>query len=188
LVACLLAVAATSACLFDTREPQKADDDTTNYIPLTDPQQVFVAIRESINDTQTDANYENAVSDRFIFSPSLQDSLDQNFIGTGVYDNWGKQKELDVLNRLLADSDYLRVDFTPSIEINQNTFVRFRVEYDLDATNVSAPLDTLRYKGVAFFDVRRRDGNWRLEYWDEIEGVAGFASWGYLKGVLGLGL
>jgi hypothetical protein len=183
-----LAVAAMSACLFDTREPEKADDDTTNYIPLTDPQQVFVAIRESINDTQTDANYENAVSDRFIFSPSLQDSLDQNFIGTGVYDNWGKQKELDVLNRLLADSDYLRVDFTPSIEINQNTFVRFRVEYDLDATNVSAPLDTLRYKGVAFFDVRRRDGNWRLEYWDEIEGVAGFASWGYLKGVLGLGL
>lgn len=176
------------ACLFDTREDDVEPPDLGgNTIILDDPLKVFTAINETLK-TRQDANYERAISDRFVFSPTLQDSLDQNFIGTGVYDNWNKQREMDVLALLLGDALFLRGEFTPTEEINTTTFVRFRVSYELDVVSVAAPLDTVSYQGVAFFDTRLESGNWRLTFWDESEPVTGFSTWGYLRGVLGLQL
>jgi hypothetical protein len=185
----LLALVCTApACLFDTRSDEVQPPDLGgNTVTLDDPSKVFVAISESFKAMQ-DANYERAISDRFIFSPTLQDSLDQNFIATGVYDNWNKPKELAALGLLLGDSQAISVVFNPSTEINQTTFVRFRVGYDLRVVSRVLPPDTVSYRGVAYFDVRRESGNWRLTYWDEIEGVDGFSSWGYLRGILGLQL
>ncbi|HEX5131280.1 MAG TPA: hypothetical protein VFX92_02205 [Candidatus Krumholzibacteria bacterium] len=181
----LATVLVVPACLFDTRE---ADDPAQggNTISLDDPLKVFVALSETLNDSQQDANYERALSTTFIFSPSLQDSLDQNFIGTGVFDNWNKDREMAVLGRLLADAQTLHAEFNPTAEINKNTFVRFRVEYSLDVVPIAAPADTNQYRGVAYFDVRLESGNWRLTFWDEAEGVDGYPSWGYLRGILGL--
>lgn len=185
----LLALAATApACLFDTREdlvqPPVPGGET---VILDDHTKVFVAINKSFEDL-SDANYERAISDQFIFSPLLQDSLDQNFIGTGVYDGWGKTREMEVLQLLLSDAQYITADFEPVLEINKTTNVRYRVTYELRVARLAAPTDTLRYRGVANFDIRNESGNWRLTYWDELEGVEGFASWGYLRGVLGLQL
>jgi hypothetical protein len=148
------------------------------------PSDVFAAMRESINDSRDDANYRNALSDDFLFSPLPEDSLSQDFVGTGVYDHWDKETELGALSSLLADSDYLYVDFTPALEINQSTFVRFRVDYVLDVASAAAPLDTIQYRGLALFDVRRSNGAWRLERWDEIANEGGYQSWGYLRGFL----
>lgn len=186
----LLLVVTTPACLFDTREDEvhPPPDGGGGRVPLNDPLQVFVAISETLNDSQQDANYENAVSSEFIFSPLLQDSLDQNFEGTNVYDNWDKTREMDVLGLLLADAKNIVAEFNPSKEIDKNTFVRFRVEYELSVVNTTAPGDTARYRGVAYFDVRNESGNWRLTFWDEIDTVEGFATWGFLRGILGLRL
>ena len=184
----VLALSATMpACLFDTREGAPPDTGG-NTISLNDPLQVFVAMRESLNQSQQDANYERALSTQFVFSPTLQDSLDQNFIGSGVYDNWNKTRELAVLGFFFADAQTIKSEFSPAVEINKNTFVRYRVSYQLDVVSVAMPADTARYRGVAYFDVRNESGNWRLTFWDEIEPVDGFASWGYLRGILGLQL
>lgn len=181
-------VGAVPACLFDTRADEVQPPDLGgSTVTLDDPSKVFVAISQAFVAMQ-DANYERAISDRFIFSPTLQDSLDQNFSGTGVFDNWNKPKEMAALGLLLGDSQAISVDFSPSEEINQSTFVRFRVGYDLRVTNRSVPPDTVLYRGVAYFDVRRESGNWRLTFWDEIENVDGYSSWGYLRGILGLQL
>lgn len=183
-----LCSATIPACLFDTRKDEVIPPDTGgSTISLDAPEKVFVAITQSLTARQ-DANYERAISTTFIFSPTLTDSLDQNFIGTGVYDNWNKDREMEVVGRLLADAQTVNAQFFPSVEFQQTTFVRFRVDYELDVINTVAPTVTARYRGVAFFDVRRETGNWRLTYWDEIETVEGFPTWGFLRGVLGLQL
>ena len=181
-------VSSVSACLFDTRQDQvQPPSDGGTTIPLNDPLQVFVALSEALKLKQ-DANYERAISTSFVFSPTLQDSLDQNFIGTGVFDNWNKTKEMDVLGLLLADAKTLRSEFSPSVLINKNTFVRYRVDYELMVVGQATPPDTTLYKGQAFFDVRNESGNWRLTFWDENDTVEGFSTWGYLRGILGLRL
>jgi hypothetical protein len=179
-------LAALPACLFDTRtaEPPDAGGST---VSLNDPLQVFVAIKQSLT-SQQDANYERALSSQFIFSPTLQDSLDQNFINTGVYSDWNKTREMDFLGLLLADAQHLRADFSPSVLVNKNTYVRYKVNYSLVVVNTATPTDTTRYVGVAQFDVENEGGNWRLTFWNDIETVDGFSTWGYLRGILGLQL
>lgn len=186
----LMIAAPVPACLFSTREDevQPPGQSGCPVVSLNDPLQVFGALRQSLNVCQDDANYERAISTDFIFSPTLQDSLDQNFIGTGVYDNWDKPREMDTLGLMLADAKTIRAEFSPSVEINKNTFVRYRVGYELDIVNTASPADTARYRGIAFFDVRNESGNWRLTFWDESETVDGFSTWGFLRGVLGLRL
>jgi hypothetical protein len=184
-----VALAPAPACLFDTREAQEPITSLDcEVVSLDTPVQAFVAIEKSLEECKQDANYERAISANFVFSPTLTDSLDQNFIGTGVYDNWTKQVEMDVLKLLLSDAQKLSVSFTPSVLINKNTFVRYRVDYTLDVIAKATPTDTTRYAGVAQFDVRNEGGNWRVTFWDEIETVAGYSTWGFLKGVLRLRL
>jgi len=174
------------ACLFETREDQPPDDSSCPVTILNTPDAVFEAMEEALERCQQDANYERALSANFVFSPTLTDSLDQDFIGTGAFDNWTKEVELDVTNSLLAEARSLNMSFSPSRLINQNTFVRFRVPYTLDVVTKAAPGDTAYYAGVAEFDVRNEGGNWRITFWNEVETVQGKSTWGYLRGVLRL--
>ena len=139
--------------------------------------------------SQQDGDYERSLSENFVFSPTLADSLDQAFTGTDVYANWDKQREMDVLRLLFDDSNLTLVNFgTPSRVQNQNTFVQWKVSYALKVVTVAAPTDTTVYKGVAHIDVRNENGNWRVTSWDEIETVSGFSTWGFLRGILALRL
>jgi hypothetical protein len=187
-VVCLLALA-LAGCLFDTRDADPPANAGTGCgaTPLDDALGVFQAMTCAL-ENQQDAAYERAISSRFVFSPTQQDSLDQTFQGTGVYENWNKTVEMDVLGLLLSDAQAVDVAFNPSILINQTQFVRYRVEYELRVVNVATPTDTTVYGGVAQFDVRNEGGNWRLTFWDEIETVENQSTWGYLKGILRLRL
>ena len=187
-VVCLLALA-LAGCLFDTREaePPASGGSGCGSTALDDPLGVFRAMTCAL-ETQQDAAYERAISTRFVFSPTQQDSLDPTFQGTGVYDNWNKTVEMSVLGLMLSDAQTIEVTFNPSILINQTQFVRYRVGYELIVVNVATPTDTTFYGGVAQFDVRNEGGNWRLTFWDEIETVPNQSTWGYLKGILRLRL
>lgn len=183
---CILALA-MPACLFDTRPADPPADEGDDVIPLDDPLGVFQAMTVALESLK-DANYERAISERFVFSPTQEDSLDQTFAGTNVYDNWDKTVEMDVLGLLLADAKTIAVEFNPSVQINQNTFVRYSVEYELAVVDIATPTDTTFYGGLAEFDVRLEGGNWRLTFWNEIDGVPNQFTWGYLKGILRLQL
>jgi hypothetical protein len=187
IVLVLAAAALVPACLFDTREANPPAE-TGDQITLESPEKPFLAISKSLNETLTDTNYERAISQQFIFSPTLADSLDQTFVGTGVFDNWTKPVEMNVLGLLLSDAQQIHVVFTPTILTQNSTFVRWRTPYVLDVIDKSAPTDTLHYQGVAQIDVRRENGNWRITFWNEVETVAGYATWGYLRGILRLRL
>ncbi|MCI0450803.1 MAG: hypothetical protein L0Z51_00245 [Candidatus Latescibacteria bacterium] len=187
-VACTMALA-LSGCLFDTREPDEPTPggDACSAIALDVSNAVFEAITCALESEQ-DAAYERVISERFVFSPTQDDSLDQTWGGAPVYENWNKTVELDVFSLMLSDAQTLAVEFSPSILINQTTFVRYRVEYLLTVVNVATPGDTTQYGGVAQFDVRNEGGNWRLTFWDEVETVPDLSTWGFLKGTLRLRL
>jgi hypothetical protein len=154
-------------------------------ISLGVPGSVFEAMTYALESKQA-AAYERAISEQFAFSPTEQDSLDQLFVDTSVYDGWTKGVEMDVFGLMLSEAETIDVEFNPAILINQTTFVRFRVEYALSVVNVATPTETTVYAGVAQFDVRNEDGNWRLTFWDEIQNVPNHSTWGYLKGSLRL--
>lgn len=190
LVSCLAAACialAVPSCLFDTRD---ADKPSTGggACTLESPGKWKVCMTSAVNEQQ-DSNYERTLSPTFIFSPTLADSLDQNFTGTDVYADWNKDRELAVLGTLFSESTKTTVDFGDlQTIINKNTFVRFRSSYTLEVItpNDPSPPDTTTYKGVADIDVRNEGGQWKVTYWNEIETVAGFSTWGFLRGILGL--
>lgn len=181
----LLLIVAMTGCLFDTREPEPPDpiEGGCGAITLDLPNAVFEAMACAL-ESQQDAAYERVISQRFVFSPTQEDSTDQTWGGAPVYENWDKSVEMEVLGLMLSDAQALDVEFFPSVLINTTTFVRFRVPYELRVVNVATPTDTSLYGGVAQFDVRNEGGNWRLTFWDEVETVPNLFTWGRLKGTL----
>jgi hypothetical protein len=174
-----------AGCLFEAREAQPPDTGTGGPPPvsLRFPSDVLNALRSGLQ-SLTRSNYERAISETFIFSPTLEDSLDLNFIGTGVFDDWTKDVEMEVYDNLIAEASEMAVTFSNRPIINENTFVRYDVAYELTVISRAVPPDTSVYKARAYFDVRNEGGNWRLTYWDELELVEGFTSWGFLRGTI----
>jgi hypothetical protein len=180
----LVAAIAISSCLFDTRDAQEPGV-VTGGCTLESPGKAFVCMTGAIA-SQQDADYERTMSETFLFSPTQEDSLDQNFSGTEVFTLWDKPTELQALGLLFSDADHTSVDFgTTKALINKNTFVRFETNYTLSVITDN-PADTTLYKGQAWIDVRNEGGNWRVTYWDERATVPGFHTWGFLRGILGL--
>jgi hypothetical protein len=173
----------STACIFDTRDPQTPSDAGGGCI-LDTPQKAFVCMAGSLAKLR-DGDYERSISANFLFSPTTADSLDTTFLGTPcVYDNWDKTVEMDVLRLLISESDQLTWDYgTPVATINKNTFVRFEVNYSLLVRYKTSPGDTTIYRGIAEIDVKNESGNWRVTYWNETQTVDGSSTWGYLRGI-----
>lgn len=175
------------SCLFETRDAFTPTD-PTQACTLESPGRWKICMTGAVNE-QKDANYERTLSPNFLFSPTPADSLDGTFTGTDVYVNWNKDRELAVLGTLFSETTKTTVDFGDlQIIINKNTFVRFRSNYALEVItpHTPDPADTTTYKGVAEIDVRNEGGQWKVTFWNEIETVAGFSTWGFLRGIYGL--
>ena len=72
----------------------------------------------------------------------------------GIYENWTRDVEMNVLKLMISESSAATVTFNAVPQINENDFVQFRVTYVLNLTSKSdASKSSLR--GVAEFDVRR---------------------------------
>jgi hypothetical protein len=182
----LAGILAGGSCIFDTRDAQPPEPVGGGGCTLETPEKAFLCMAGAL-ERQQDGDYERSLSEGFVFSPTLTDSLDQNFTGIPVYDGWTKDVEMDVLALLLSDAESTIVDFgDPVALINKNTFVRYSVSYSLEVITVAAPPDTTRYEGVAQIDVRNEGGNWRVTFWNEVETVEGSRTWGFLRGILRL--
>lgn len=178
----MMAVAiAASGCLFEAREadppPVAGGGDV---IIFDDPQDVFTGLRVGLEDDNF-SNYDRAIGDDFIFSPLLDDSLDQTFNAT-TFANWNRDVELEVARLILSESDTIDVEFNPAAVIDQNTFVRFETSYSISVSpRVDGPPSV--YQGIANVDVRKIGGIWQVVFWDEVEPDDKLPSWGFLRGV-----
>lgn len=182
----LLSALMVSACLFEAREATPPDAGSGPSVPLDSPTQPFVAVKTSF-EKDNDVDYERALSDGFRFYPLQDDSLDQSLIGTGAYDNWTKDVELEVVRLLLSEAN-LEVSFETTPRINENTFVRFDVIYVLLEIKPGTPPDTTQYAGTSQIDVRNEGGNWRFTQWRDLSAGPGVRTWGYLRGITRLRL
>jgi len=171
-----------SACLFETRAPAPPDEGGAPTIVLDLPERPFAAIEVSLGRGNS-VDYDRAISDMFRFYPLQDDSLDENLIGSNVYDNWTKPVEMDVLDQIiLAEAGSIDVQWLTTPLINENTYVRWDANYVLTIVS-AANSDTTVYAGTSLIDVRKENGQWRISLWRDISAAQGVRTWGYLRGI-----
>jgi hypothetical protein len=170
-------VALLGCDIFDTRDAEVPGTGGTPWVPPTLPAQVFINLESGLEDL-TGANYEKSLGDAFTFVPL---AADVDKLGADIYADWTKTVEVDVTDRILNDAQSVGVVFIKTQIRDEADFADFRVTYTLDVTYTNGDSET--FKGVAQFDMQRIAGNWRLIKWTDQEGIEGFATWGYLRGV-----
>ena len=179
---CLLII--TACNLFQPREaePPREDDDRIPFRPANSAAGVFPNLQTGVENLSDGQNYERSLADNFVFLPLDQDAIDPS-LPPGIFDDWTKDVEVNVLKLMISEASEASVTFTQTPQINENEFVQFRVTYELKLTPAAGG-EAATYKGVAEFDVRRISGIWLLERWRDIERVEDFTTWGFLKGTL----
>jgi len=178
-----------SACnLFEPREAEDpgVDDDRVPFRPANSAAGVFPNFKSGVENLNSGENYERSLADHFVFLPLDQDAIDPS-LPAGIFEDWTKDVEMNVLKLMISESSAATVTFNSSPQINENDFVQFRVTYVLELTSAGDATNT-ELRGVAEFDVRRVSGIWLVEQWKDIEQVEEegktFTTWGYLKGSL----
>lgn len=170
-------VALTGCDIFDTRDAEVPGTGGTPWVPPTLPAQVFINLESGLED-RTGANYEKSLGDAFTFEPL---AADVDKLGADVYRDWTKSVEVQVMETILNDAQSVAVEFIKAQIRDEADFADFRVTYQLAITYSNGDSET--FKAVAQFDLQRIAGNWQLIKWTDQEGVEGFATWGYLRGV-----
>ena len=181
-VCCLLV--AMGCNLFEPREaePPREDDDRIPFRPANSAAGVFPNLQTGVENLAQGQNYDRSLADKFVFEPLDDDAIDPS-LPPGIFENWTKDVEMNVLKLMISEASAASVTFAPTPQINENEFVQFRVTYELKLTAKAGGEETT-YKGVAEFDVRRVSGIWLVERWKDIERVESFTTWGYLKATL----
>ena len=179
---CLLII--TSCNLVEPREAERPrfDDDRIPFRPANSAAGVFPNLQTGVENLVQGQNYDRSLADQFVFQPLDDDVIDPS-LPPGIFENWTKDVEINVLNLMISEASEASVTFIPTPQINENEFVQFRVTYELKLTP-KAGGEEATYKGVAEFDVRRVSGIWLVERWEDIERDGNFTTWGYLKGTL----
>ena len=179
LFACLPLV---SGCIFDTREADPPADSETAWQVPTVPSRVFINMRTGLEDL-TGVNYNRSIQDVFTFVPLPQDANNPTLIGK--FDNWTRDVEVQVVERIVSEASEITVSFDNTTQIfDQNPFANFQGDYTLTIVSNTIPPDTTTYKGKAQFDMRDGSKGWQLIRWEDIESEPGFATWGFLRGTL----
>jgi hypothetical protein len=163
--------------IFDTRNAETPGSGGTPWVPPTLPAQVFINLESGLEDL-TGANYEKSLADVFTFIPL---AADVDKLGPDVFAGWTKTVEVGVTEVILNDSKSVAVEFIRTQIRDEADFADFRVNYQLVVTYTRGETET--FKGVAQFDMQRIGGNWQLIRWTDQQGIEGFATWGYLRGV-----
>ncbi|MGD8414627.1 MAG: hypothetical protein PVF33_10360 [Candidatus Latescibacterota bacterium] len=180
----ILAASLTACNLFQPREAENpgGDDDRVAFRPANSAAGVFPNLKSGVENLAQGENYDRSLADDFVFLPLDEDAIDPS-LPAGIYENWTKEVELNVLKLMISESSAASVTFSPSPQINENDFVQFRVTYVLKLTSKSDASES-EIQGVAEMDVRRISGIWLVERWKDIERVESYTTWGYLKGTL----
>jgi len=174
----LILLAAVGCSIFDTRDPEAPGEGTTPWDPPTVPAIVFTNMKKGLEDL-TGVNYEKSLAETFTFVPTLGD-VDK--LGPEVFADWTKGVEVGVTQQILATASKVTVSFiSPEQILDQDPFAAFEAPYELTITDKQGGSET--YKGRARFGMQRLSQGWHLIKWEDLEGVEGFATWGYLRGV-----
>ncbi|MDD3643239.1 MAG: hypothetical protein PHQ19_07255, partial [Candidatus Krumholzibacteria bacterium] len=98
LIPALMMLAA--GCLFEPRDPETpTGDEGGDWIIPKSPKDVFLNLSTGLA-AAGNSNYERSLADDFAFVPREQDRLQ---FPDGTFDNWTKEIEMEILDRIKGD-------------------------------------------------------------------------------------
>jgi hypothetical protein len=181
--AALLGVAGmilASGCVFEPRVPLDPSGEEVDWIRPTAPENVLFNMKAAL-ESRTSTNYGNSLSDDFRFVPSSVVGNDY----PGYFENFGKDRELEAVNKLYQRVDSLRVEW--NYDVNNDLVVEgdratiFLESYQLYVSYVGSP--QVVYEGYAELILEYKSSNWILVDWDESPALSP-NSWGLLRAEL----
>jgi hypothetical protein len=180
-----LAVAALvcSCGLFEPRVPDEPGAGGVPWIPPTEPESVFVNIKNALEGKVT-GNYVQCFTDDFVFHPDPSDSVELTAVQPGIYDDWTLGVEQTVMQTVLDEAASIRITFTerePEICASPDECF-FYYKYELQI--IAKVGGTEYFYGFLDYHMRREGGEWYVYMWLDKRDPAyqGFRSWGNLKG------
>jgi hypothetical protein len=184
-----LLLATTGGCLFEPREAESpGSSDEGTWITPNLPKDVFVNLTTGLA-AGANSNYERSLDQGFTFIPLPEDVA---ALGSGVFEGWNKEIEMEFLTRLkgiflgeraIQFGDENMVFDREDIDSPAPGLAEFEGEYviTLDPGDGS---DVETYAGRAVFYLEKKTQGWMLTKWEDIDVSGSFPTSGYLRGTL----
>jgi hypothetical protein len=172
-----------SGCLFEPRTPEEPGEEERSWINPTNPKAVFSNLKTGLAE-QRNSNYERSLAANFTFIPQAEDEAT---LGSGAFEDWTKQVEMEMLTRLKGDYPLERsIEFgqdgnfdRESIEVGK---AEFEGAYVLVIKTAEGAEET--YSGKAIFYIEDTSQGWALVRWEDIDVFGSNPTFGYLRGTL----
>jgi hypothetical protein len=179
LCAVLAAGAGGSGCLFTPREAAPPSDNTGSSWTVPDtPTKVFVNMKSGL-ESLTGTNYEKSINTEFLFVALPGDENQFPWLS-----GWTRDRELEVLAKIIGDAAKITVDFTNLKKVQDSiSYVQYEANYALTIIDKAAQ-DTTAYEAKALFDLREGSKGWELVRWEDTVASALYPTWGFLRGSL----
>lgn len=183
-------LAATGCGLLETRPPQEPIEQSSSYVPPTEPALVLTNMENSFKEANT-LNYARSFSDSasggeaYTFEPSPQALLKY----PGMFDQWTKRSEeqyFDNLKSKIVRGFSMSLTFARvSVQSVVSDSAQYEVEYVLTAPH-SVPGVPSKATGKALFTLAA-DGsrNWAIKRWIEVPTTVDTFTWSDVKGLFG---
>jgi hypothetical protein len=170
-----------SCDLFKTRTPAEPSQQSSNYVPPTDPSLVVQNIIDAFQDGNA-VNYAKSLSGlAFIFTPSTSAKTKYGIDWTA----WGKPQEQQCFEKILnhfssSSKVVLSFDvFTPSYN---NTISQVETNYHLIMPAEAGVV--MKFNGkVQFTLAQDQSGLWYINQWVDVAVNASDSTWSDLKGI-----
>jgi hypothetical protein len=164
------------ACDFTPRTAEPPQTDEGRLVNLSDPDSVLFQIKVGFEDGVI-TSYMNAFTEDFRFFPDEQDSIALSVETPGVFDDWTRAVEQQVIG-LVFQSSTTRGFSSATVESTVLGVDVVVLDEDYEFI-----VDTNTYAGRAELQMRLASGAWRIFRWiDRRNPVSGFPSSSVLRG------
>ncbi len=186
LLALAAACLASGGCgLFETRNPQPPGEPGVAWIPPTEPETLFVDLKNSM-EGKVLANFQRCFVDTgFVFHPDPSDSVELfDALKRDVFADWNLDVELAVAQNIFDEAGTIKLTLTsrdaPVFVSPEERIYYFK--YELQILYKIGSAETFR--GLADFDVRSVGGLWYIQMWLDKRDpdYSALRTWGNYKG------
>jgi hypothetical protein len=186
-IAFIVCVSVVSCNLFKTRTPDEPSQQSSNYIPPTEPKLVFQNMVNAFHDMNY-VNYLSSFADTvnsdftFTFEPTPQARLRYS----SSFLEWTKLSEQQYFTALLSK---LQTGTSPTLEFLTSTpqgttsdSIQYEVTYRLTVPLTQSNIPIQVQGSAQFFLVSDHKRNWVIRRWDDFAQNPNDSTWSDLKG------
>jgi hypothetical protein len=171
-----------SCDLFKTRTPDEPSQQSSNYIPPTDP---TLVLQNMVNEFQDlDAFHYNQSFSKTSFSFEPATSARTRYGGELL--NWDQTKEEDYFNNVIKNlqpNSKVTLVFTPMTSTNFPDSCEIGTAYYLNVPHTKAHVARVFTGQSQFTMIRDPQGNWHISRWVDVGVNPSDSTWSDLKGI-----